>query len=125
MTYTIGQVAEETGLSIHTLRYYEKEGILPVVKRNESGMRVYEKTDIEWLKFACCLRETGMTIVEMKEFARLTLQGDETIDERMNRLHKQKARVKSQVDQLVSYMSMIDHKLEFYSEKSDKDNVKL
>jgi DNA-binding transcriptional MerR regulator len=120
MTYTIGQVAEETGLSIHTLRYYEKEGILPVVKRNESGMRVYEKADIEWLKFACCLRETGMTIAEMKDFARLTLQGDETIDERMNRLHKQKARVKAQVDQLVSYMSMIDHKLEFYSEKSDE-----
>lgn len=101
MTYTIGQAAEETGLSIHTLRYYEKEGILPVIKRNESGMRVYEKADIEWLKFACCLRETGMTIVEMKEFARLTLQGDETINERMDRLHNQKARVKSQVDQLV------------------------
>jgi DNA-binding transcriptional MerR regulator len=98
MTYTIGQVAEETGLSIHTLRYYEKEGILPVVKRNESGMRVYEKTDIEWLKFACCLRETGMTIVEMKEFTRLTLQGEETIEERMNRLHKQKARVKAQAN---------------------------
>lgn len=73
------------------------------------------KADIEWLKFACCLRETGMTIVEMKEFARLTLQGDETINERMDRLHNQKARVKSQVDQLVSYMSMIEHKLEFYS----------
>jgi DNA-binding transcriptional MerR regulator len=119
MSYTIGQVAEQTGLSIHTLRYYEKEGILPTIKRSENGNRIYETEDIEWLKFACCLRDTGMTIVEMKEFARLTIQGNETVEERMNRLHKQKTRVKAQVDQLLSYMSMIDHKLEFYSEVSD------
>lgn len=114
MIYTIGQVAEETGLSVHTLRYYEKEGILPTIKRKGNGMRIYEKSDIEWLEFACCLRETGMTIVEMKEFARLTLQGVETIDERRDRLHKQKARIQSQVNQLVSYMSMIDQKLDNY-----------
>lgn len=62
-------VGEETGLSIHTLRYYEKEGILPAVKRSENGIRIFEEEDIEWLKFACCLRDTGMTILEMKEFA--------------------------------------------------------
>ncbi|MBW7459630.1 MerR family transcriptional regulator [Paenibacillus sepulcri] len=119
MSYTIGQVAEETGLSIHTLRYYEKEGILPAVKRSENGIRIFEEEDIEWLKFACCLRDTGMTILEMKEFAKLTLQGSETIEERMNRLHKQKARVKAQADKLMSFMSMIDHKLDFYSNEQE------
>ncbi|PLR80724.1 MerR family transcriptional regulator [Bacillus sp. V33-4] len=115
MSYTIGQVAEETGLSIHTLRFYEKEGILPPVKRNESSRRVYDSADIEWLKFACCLRDTGMTIAEMKRFAQLTIQGDETIKERIKLLLEQKERINSQIDQLTNYQSMIDYKIKFYS----------
>jgi DNA-binding transcriptional MerR regulator len=117
LSYTIGQVAEETGLSIYTLRYYEKEGILPPVKRNENSRRTYDSTDIGWLKFACCLRDTGMTITEMKRFAQLTIQGDETTEERVTLLQEQKKRVKSQIDQLLTYMSMIDYKIKLYTDQ--------
>src|SRR5690606_31176459 len=112
--YSIGKVAEQTGLSIHTLRYYEKEGILPPIKRNEFGTRVFDEDDMEWLKFTCCLRDTGMTIDEMKTFAQLTLQGKGTIPKRVDLLNRQQERVSNQINQLTSYLSMIEYKLEKY-----------
>ncbi|KEQ23173.1 MerR family transcriptional regulator [Paenibacillus tyrfis] len=110
MSYTIGQVSEQTGLSIHTLRYYEKEGIMPLVNRNESGIRLYERKDIEMLEFICCLRETGMSISDIKEF----VQGNKTIDQRIFLLEKQGENVKSQIDRLMSYQAMIDRKIDLY-----------
>ncbi|MFB5763699.1 MerR family transcriptional regulator [Paenibacillus medicaginis] len=117
ISYSIGKVAEETGLSIHTLRYYEKEGIFPPIKRDGFGARVFDEEAMEWLKFACCLRDTGMTIEEMKEFAQLTLQGDNTILERVDVLNRQKERIANRIDQLMINMSMIEQKLEAYREK--------
>ncbi len=117
MYFTIGQVSKETGLSVYTLRYYEKEGILPRLKRNKSGLRIYGQEEINWLKMITCLRETGMTIKEMKEYARLTFQGDDTISEREQLLKKQKTRLNLKIEQLEIYMSMINHKLDIYSEK--------
>ncbi|MNJ39567.1 HTH-type transcriptional regulator AdhR [compost metagenome] len=114
--YSIGKVAELTGLSIHTLRYYEKEGILPPIKRNEFGTRVFDEDDMQWIEFTCCLRDTGMNIEEMKTFAQLTLQGDETIPKRVDLLNRQQERILNQVNQLIAYLSMIEHKLEKYSE---------
>ncbi|WP_051504978.1 MerR family transcriptional regulator [Paenibacillus durus] len=120
--YTIGQVAEKSNLSIHTLRYYEKEGILPFIKRNESGIRIYEDEHIEWLKFICCLRDTGMSISQLKEFVELTVQGDATIEERIQMLELQKKTVQDQVNTLMSYIGMIDFKIDRYSK--EKDGIK-
>ncbi|WP_233277422.1 MerR family transcriptional regulator [Paenibacillus durus] len=122
MQYTIGQVAEKSNLSIHTLRYYEKEGILPFIKRNESGIRIYEDEHIEWLKFICCLRETGMSISQLKEFVELTVQGDATTEERIQMLELQKKTVQDQVNTLMSYIGMIDFKIDMYSK--EKDGIK-
>ncbi|WP_237712751.1 MerR family transcriptional regulator [Paenibacillus elgii] len=110
MSYTIGQVSEQTGLSIHTLRYYEKEGIMPIVNRNESGIRLYERKDIEMLEFICCLRATGMSISDIKDF----VQGNKTIDQRICLLEKQGENVKSQIDRLMSYQAMIHRKIDLY-----------
>ncbi|WP_445491352.1 MerR family transcriptional regulator [Niallia sp. 03133] len=114
MSFTIGQVSEQIGLSIHTLRYYEKEGILPEVKRNESGVRMYETREIEILQFICCLRATGMTISDLKEFVRLERQGDKTIDPRIDMLQKQKEKVESQVEQIMAYQKKINDKITWY-----------
>jgi DNA-binding transcriptional MerR regulator len=114
MGYTIGEIAETTGLSIHTLRYYEKEGIMPSVKRNDSGIRIYEKTDLEVLQFICCLKETGMPVIDIKKFVNLLVQGDHTIEHRIDLLQKQKENVQSQVDQLMSYIQMLDRKVQIY-----------
>ncbi|KKI90559.1 MerR family transcriptional regulator [Bacillus sp. SA1-12] len=110
MSYTIGQASEKTGLSIHTLRYYEREGIMPNVNRNESGIRLYETKDLEALEFICCLRATGMTISDIKQFVR----GSTTIDQRIEMLEKQQENVKSQVEQFMSYQVMINRKIDLY-----------
>ncbi|NHN32749.1 MerR family transcriptional regulator [Paenibacillus agricola] len=115
MSLQISQLANETGLSIHTLRYYEKEGILPPVKRSENGIRIYDSEDIEWIKFACCLRETGMGIAEMKKFAQLVIQGDESKNERIKLLRQQNTRTKDQIEQLTRCMELINRKIELYS----------
>lgn len=115
MSLQISQLANETGLSIHTLRYYEKEGILPPIKRSEIGIRIYDSEDIEWIKFACRLRETGMSIAEMKKFAQLVIQGDETKNERIKLLRQQNTRIKDQMEQLTRCMEQINQKIELYS----------
>ncbi|MDT3427642.1 DNA-binding transcriptional MerR regulator [Paenibacillus forsythiae] len=115
MQYTIGQVAEKSNLSIHTLRYYEKEGLLPFIKRNGSGIRIYEDEHIEWLKFICCLRDTGMSISQLKDFVELTVQGDATVEQRIQMLELQKQTVQEQVNTLMSYIGMIDFKIGMYA----------
>lgn len=124
LQYTIGQIAKETNLSIHTLRYYEKEGIVPFVKRNQSGTRIYKDEHIEWFKFLCCLRETGMSIAQLKEFADLSLQGDGTIDERIHMLDQQRTKIESQVDTLMSYIKMINFKMDMYAKQKYVEQIK-
>lgn len=112
MVYTIGQVADQTGLSIHTLRYYEKEGIMPFVARNDSGVRMYETKDIEALEFISCLRATGMSISAIKKF----VQGSTTIEQRLAMLEKQKENVQTQLAQFMTYQAMINRKIDLYKE---------
>ncbi|MCM3020216.1 MerR family transcriptional regulator [Priestia megaterium] len=123
MSYTISQVSDQTGLSIHTLCYYEKEGITPIIKRNESGRRIYETKDIEWLKYICCFRATGMTIADLKEFVALVMQGDETIEQRISMLKKQNEYIQSKINQLMSYQAMIEHKIKWYTHEIGHSKV--
>lgn len=115
MSMQISQLAKETGLSIHTLRYYEKEGIFPPVKRNENGIRVYDSEDVEWINFASRLRETGMSIADMKKFAQLVIQGDESKNECIKMLRQQNMRIKNQMEHLTRCTELINHKIELYS----------
>ncbi|WP_330587613.1 MerR family transcriptional regulator [Anaerocolumna sedimenticola] len=82
MEYTIKQVSEKTGLSIYALRYYDKEGLLPLVKRSPSGIRKFTDNDIDWIGLICCLKNSGMSIDNIKEFMNLCLQGNETVETR-------------------------------------------
>ncbi|UUZ82904.1 MerR family transcriptional regulator [Paenibacillus sp. P26] len=109
MGLTIGEAAERTGVSIYTLRYYEKEGILPAVTRNESGIRMYETKDIEAVELIGCLRAIGMTISDIKQFVQ-----EHTVEQRLAVLERQKEIVQSQMDQLAKYQAMIDRKITLY-----------
>jgi len=106
--YTIGQVAEATGLSIHTLRFYEKEGILPVIKRNESGRRIFDEMDMQRIKILNCLRLTGMPIAQIRQSGNLCSQGDETIDERIQLLENHKEKLEEQIETLKSCIDTIN-----------------
>ena len=68
MGYSIGQVAKKTGLTAHTLRYYEKEGLLPFVQKSGSGLRVFSDNDLDWLAMIECLKETGMSLKGIKQY---------------------------------------------------------
>lgn len=116
MEYTIKQVSEKTGLSIYTLRYYDKEGLLPLVKRSPSGIRKFTDNDIDWIGLICCLKNSGMSIDNIKEFMNLCLQGNETVEIRRNILLKHKQNILSQMKQLESSLSTVNYKIEHYKE---------
>lgn len=82
MGYTIKEVSEQFGITPYTLRYYEKEGLLPSVHRRENGHRLYADTDLEWIQIVCCMRSTGMSIDYIKKYIELCLLGENTIPER-------------------------------------------
>jgi DNA-binding transcriptional MerR regulator len=81
--YTPGQVVEQTGFSLDTLRYYERIGLLDDIARNSGGQRVFTEEDVAWLRILRCLRDTGMPIQRMVRYAELARGGDETIGERL------------------------------------------
>lgn len=118
MEYTISKAAETVGLSSYTLRYYEKIGLLPEVKRNENGIRIYKDSDIFWIDLIKCLKDTGMTIAEIQYIVELSLKGEDTIPTRKEILRNHKANLEKQMEALKVSMSKIDKKLEWYDDKS-------
>ena len=83
MMYTVGEIAKKLNVTASTLRYYDKEGLLPFVKRSDGGMRIFGDEDMSSLKVIECLKKTGMPIKEIKHFMDCCLAGDDKIGERL------------------------------------------
>ena len=98
--YTIGEMARMLHVAPSTLRYYDKEGLLPFVERSGSGIRRFKDTDLPWLSMISCLKQTGMPIKEIKTFIDLCRTGDETIHARLELIRRQQAVVADQIAQL-------------------------
>lgn len=90
MNYSIKDVAERFQLSAYTLRYYEREGLIPPVQRMANGIRTYCENDLEWIELIKCLRATGMSISDIKAFVKLCNLGGDTLEERQRVIVKQK-----------------------------------
>lgn len=114
LVYKIKEVSEKTGISAYTLRYYEKEGILPSIERDKSGQRVYSDENIAWLEIVVCLKDTNMPLEEIKEIVRLSMIGDETIDERKQILLEHRKKIQNQIEILKKSMAKVDKKIAFY-----------
>lgn len=110
-TLTVREASEFTGLSAHTLRYYERVGLLEPVTRNAGGHRRYAQTDLEHLKFLHCLRATGMPIRHMQEYATLVRQGRATLDARLELLESHKRDVQGRIRELEGMLAIIDAKV--------------
>jgi len=119
MEYTISKASEIVGLSSYTLRYYEKEGLLPGIKRNENGIRIYKDSDIFWIELIKCLKDTGMPISEIHRIVELSLRGEHTIPERKEILRDHKKKLEEQMEQLKICSNKIDRKIEWYNGKID------
>ena len=100
MSLSIKKVAEETGLTEYTLRYYEKEELLGSIRRDEAGRRVYDEKDMEIINTISCLKNTGMPIKEIRKFVKYTTMGDSTLEERRKMVLKQKKMVEEKIEEL-------------------------
>jgi len=119
-TLTIQQVAEATGLTVHTLRYYERIGLIHPIGRAENSHRRYSDGDVGWLIFLTKLRATGMSIQQMTAYAALQREGDSTLEERLDMLKAHKQQVEAHVDELQTHLDVIRYKIGLYSDMVDE-----
>jgi DNA-binding transcriptional MerR regulator len=112
--YTISQAAEKIGVTSSTLRYYDKEGLLPFVEKNPAGTRVFKEQDMQRLDVIACMKCSGMPIKEIKNYFDLCREGDSTLKERLQMFLNRKENVISQIDELNKVMETIEHKIRYY-----------
>ena len=113
----ISDISKKTGLSIHTLRYYEQIGLLKNIHRNQSGRRVYTKLDMEWLEWVKRLKSTGMPLEKMQDFAQFRLQGEQTLKQRQALLIAHSVQLKQDIQRLNYLQFIVDYKIEIYAQK--------
>jgi DNA-binding transcriptional MerR regulator len=114
---SIAEAAEISGLSAHTLRYYERAGLLEPVFRNRSGHRRYRETDLERIRFLARLRATGMPIREVRRYAELMQAGDATNAERLELLEAHREAVLAGLETTAKNLELIEWKIDFYKER--------
>ncbi|QQO08848.1 MerR family transcriptional regulator [Breznakiella homolactica] len=119
MEYSIGEFSEITTIGIYTLRYYEKEGLLKP-ERNGSGRRVYDERDIAWIEFIKRLKDTGMPITEIREYAVLREKGDKTLRQRYALLTKHKIYLGKKIKELNRHYRKLDDKIRYYENEIKK-----
>ena len=113
---TIAEVAERTGLTRHTLRYYERDGLMLGVGRAGSGHRRYSELDLGWIELITKLRATGMPVREVRRYAELVRAGDGNEDERLALLRAHRERVRAQLEAMAAYLDAIDMKIGYYAD---------
>lgn len=114
MAYTVGEMARRLGVPASTIRYYDKEGLLPFVGRSSGGIRVFTEKDFEWLRIIECLKKTGMSLKDIREYIELAMQGDETIARRLELFRKQRTVLETRMAELQQTMDTLDYKCWFY-----------
>ncbi len=114
MIYTIGEMAKKIDVAPSTLRYYDKEGLLPFVERSGGGIRMFKESDLEWLSLIECLKKTGMPIKEIRLFIDWCIQGDSTIGKRLELIDRQRDCVLKQIEQLGRTLDMLNYKHWYY-----------
>ena len=113
---TIQEAAEVTGLSAHTLRYYERIGLIHPIERKDNTRRLYTADDLGWIDFLTRLRATGMSIREMQKYAELQRLGDGTLPERLEMLKALRVQVEERILDLNDHLKLVDYKIEIYGQ---------
>lgn len=111
---TVQQSAQKTGLSVHTIRYYERVGLIPSVHRAGNGHRRYNEDDIGWIEFVKCLRSTGMPISEVQRYVKLQMRGDTAFEGRLALLDGHRERIKGKIRELNGFLKKIEWKIGYY-----------
>jgi DNA-binding transcriptional MerR regulator len=111
---SIGTLAEQTGRSIHTLRWYETQGLMPGVRRSTGGRRIYSSRHIDWIELLGRLQHTGMSIAEMRRYALLVTKGKATLAERKSLLAAHRKNVIETIRDWQNSLSLLEWKIDFY-----------
>lgn len=125
MNYTISEVANKMNLTPYTLRYYDKEGLLPFVDKGTNGRRIFKESDLEWLMIIECLKSSGMPIKDIKVFIDWCIEGDTTLQERYDMFVKQKQITEERIAELQKTMSIIDYKCWYYKTSLEAGTEKI
>ncbi len=115
---SVRDAADQTGVSVYTLHYYEREGLLRTV-RTQSGHRRYAENDLGWIRILTCLRQTGMPIRKMREFAELVRQDQSNIPERIRMLEAHRADVLDHIAELGRNLKHVEGKIRHYRQALD------
>lgn len=114
MVYTVGEMAKLLGVTASTLRYYDKEGLLPFVERSSGGIRMFRDSDIEWLRVIECMKKAGMSIKDIRRYIELALKGDDTIELRLMMFRRQKEVLQQKMAEMQHTMAMVEYKCWYY-----------
>ncbi|MES9684238.1 MerR family transcriptional regulator [Bacillus sp. AFS001701] len=114
MNYTIGQVAKLNSLTISQLRYYDKQGLLPFLKRTESGDRIFDEDALKFIEMILCLKNTGMPIKKIKQFVDWSMDGEETLKQRLDLMKQQEKNVLDQIKETEENLKKIQRKIAKY-----------
>ena len=127
MIYTVGEMAKVLNVNTSTLRYYDSEGLLPFVERSSGGMRMFSEKDYEALMVINCLKKSGLSIREIKQFIEWAMQGDETIEQRLELFTTRREAVVKQIAELQQTLQLLNYKCWYYEvakEAGTEDAVK-
>ncbi|WP_176584397.1 MerR family transcriptional regulator [Priestia megaterium] len=125
MEYHIKETAAKVGLPTHTLRYYEQQGLLPFIKRDENGNRIFSESDIEWLEFIICLRKTDIALLELRKIVELTQEGDGTIGLRKQIFEKHREKMMEKQRELDAAFRKVETKIDYYDKLEQKYQEEL
>ncbi len=125
MPYTIKKAAELTNLTPVTLRYYDKQGLLPYMERRESGYRMFSDGDISMLRVIECLKKSGMSIKDIRQFSEWVLMGDDSLQERYEMFLERKKAVEAQIAELQKTLDFINHKCWYYETAIEAGTEKI
>jgi DNA-binding transcriptional MerR regulator len=114
--YTISEVAAVTGLSAHTLRWYERIGLMPHIDRSHTGQRRFRNRDLDWLAFVGKLRLTGMPVADMVRYAELVREGEHTFEARQELLEATRRDVRARIEELRDTLAVLDYKIDLYAD---------
>lgn len=122
-TYTVGEIAKKLNVTPYTLRYYDKEGLLPFAKRDKAGRRIFEEKDLELFGVIECLKKTGMPIKEISDFVRLYMQGDKAIGKRKKIFEQQKELVQRQIEDLQGIYDYLNYATWFMGKAEEAGTI--
>ncbi len=116
MPYSIKEMSEITNLPASTLRYYDKQGLLPSLKRDANNVRIFDDVDYRTIKLISCLKKSGLSIKDIKNFMEITAQGDKALNKRLNIFRKRRDTLKKELKDMQEILNVMEYKCWYYEQ---------